>query len=239
MSGFWSSETILDRIRADRLVDPFSPKLVKHCAYELTMGPQALVTGDKRVLRDLEVGEQLQIPAGHFAQLMTEEVVRVPKDTLGLISMKSRVKSLGLVNVSGFHVDPGFKGRLRFSVYNAGPSPVVISRGTPTFLIWFAALDKATRDPYTGDGGRRAFSDRDTKDMLGDVHTPQVLADRVLRLERTISWRHQLGRLALAAVFGGFATFGFGTLASCDDSAASSSSESPSMPAGPDSHLPP
>ncbi len=116
MAGFWSSETMQSRFVEERLVTPFDRRRIKNCAYELGMGPQALLTGEDQVRHDLDEGEQLRIRPGHFAQLLTEETVRIPPDALGLISMKSSVKSLGLVNVSGFHVDPGFQGRLRFSV---------------------------------------------------------------------------------------------------------------------------
>lgn len=232
MTGFWSSETMRARFRSDRWVTPFDPKRIENCAYALSMGPQALLTGEDKIRYELDEREEFRIPPGQFAQLLTEEVVRVPADALGLISMKSQIKTLGLVNVSGFHVDPGYQGRLRFSVYNAGPAPVRISRGTPTFLIWFAALDKPTSDTYAGQGRRHEFLDRDTKDMQGDVHTPQVLANRVLKLESTVSWRHQLGNLVLAAILGGLATFGFGALASCDEPDSSSSREDSSAPTG-------
>ena len=211
MTGFWSSETMRSRFVVERLVTPFHPSNIENCAYALTMGPQALITGADDIRKDIDYGESIRIPPGHFAQLLTEEAIRIPPDALGLISMKSKVKSLGLVNVSGFHVDPGFEGRLRFSVYNAGPSPVVISRGTPTFLIWFAALDVPTQNLYDGQGGRDAFTDRDTMDMQGDVFTPHVLADRIVTfergiedrvgaLERTIGWRDKLWLFALTAI---------------------------------------
>ena len=211
MTGFWSSETMRTRFVVERLVTPFDPSHIENCAYALSMGPQALITGEVDIRKDLDHGEPIRIPPGHFAQLLTEEAIRIPPDALGLISMKSKVKSLGLVNVSGFHVDPGFQGRLRFSVYNAGPSPVVISRGTPIFLIWFAALDVPTQDLYKGRGGRDAFTDRDTMDMQGDVFTSHVLGDRMVTfergiedrvgaLERTIRWRDKLWLIALTAL---------------------------------------
>ncbi len=224
MTGFWSSETMRSRFANERLVTPFDPRHIKNCAYELTMGPQALITGEDDIRKDLDHLESFKIPPGHFAQLLTEEVVRIPSDALGLISMKSKVKSLGLVNVSGFHVDPGFQGRLRFSVYNAGPSHVVISRGTPTFLIWFATLDVTTQDLYEGQGGRDAFTDRDTMDMQGDVFTPHVLADRMMTfergiedrvdaLERTVGWRDKLWLLILTVALTALISFLLGMLA--------------------------
>ena len=54
-----------------------------------------------------------------------------------------------MINVSGFHVDPGYKCRLKFWVYNAGNQDIHILRGDPTFLIWFSDLDHETEDPYT------------------------------------------------------------------------------------------
>lgn len=212
MAGFWSSETMQSRFVEERLVTPFDPRRIKNCAYELGMGPQALLTGEDKVRHDLDEGEQLRIRPGHFAQLLTEEIVRIPPDALGLISMKSSVKSLGLVNVSGFHVDPGFQGRLRFSVYNAGPSPVPISRCTPTFLIWLASLNRPTLDLYDRQGGRSEFNDRDTRDMEGDVFTPHVLADRILKLEEKVNWRHQVWYVLVGAVLGGLITLGLQTL---------------------------
>ena len=56
----------------------------------------------------------------------------------------SQTKFRGLVNVSGFHVDPGYRGQLTFSVFNAGPVPVHLKRGQPIFLIWYASLDCET-----------------------------------------------------------------------------------------------
>ncbi|WP_419946961.1 dCTP deaminase domain-containing protein [Candidatus Poriferisodalis sp.] len=199
-------------MKDERLVTPFDQDRIANCSYELSMGPQALLTGEDQIRRDLANDEQLRIPSGHFAQLMTEEKVRIPPDALGLISMKSQVKRLGLVNVSGFHVDPGFHGRLRFSVYNAGPSSVYISRGTPTFLIWFTALDTPTDDLYEGHGGRPAFTDQDTMEMQGDVFTPQVLADRMATIERKIGWRIQLGSYLAGTIVGAIITLLFQAL---------------------------
>jgi dCTP deaminase len=44
--------------------------------------------------------------------------------------------------VSGFHVDPGYSGKLIYAVYNASPSPVQICEGESVFKIWFADLDR-------------------------------------------------------------------------------------------------
>lgn len=179
MSGFWSTETMKTRLPS--LVSPYAESQIANCSYEMVIGPQVFITGSgSHVRRELGPTDQISIPPGQFAQLLTEERIEVPPDSLGLISMKSGLKLRGLVNVSGFHVDPGFKGRLLFSVYNAGPQPLVLTRGQSAFLIWFATLDRTTQDVY--DGKRSELEEISADDVMrlqGDVYSPQALAERV------------------------------------------------------------
>lgn len=69
-------------------------------------------------------------------------------DKLGFISVKASEKLKGLINVSGFHVDPGFKGKLLFSVYNASPSVIQLRKGEPYFLLWFSELKSSLGAEY-------------------------------------------------------------------------------------------
>src|SRR6266853_4211041 len=148
--SFWSGEKIASNLAS--LFTPSDPKRIDCSAYTLTLGPEVFVTTDQRFDDDperglklyLDAGDQCRIPPGQFAFLLTEEVITIPGNAIAFISIRARYKFKGLVNVSGFHVDPGWKGRLIFGVYNAGPSPVVLSRGAEMFLIWFADLDRAS-----------------------------------------------------------------------------------------------
>jgi dCTP deaminase len=180
MSGFWTTETMKQRL--PQLIAPYAEPRVRNCSYELSLGTQVFVTGDDKAKRQITPGTQIVIPPGQFANLLTEETVRVPDDAIGLISMKFTLKQPGLVNVSGFHVDPGYEGKLLFSVYNAGPQSVPITSGTAAFLLWYCALDQATTDLY--DKPLRAdITDADVKPLGGEVSSPQELARRVKDLE--------------------------------------------------------
>jgi dCTP deaminase len=189
VAGFWASETIRERVENEKLVVPFAAGRVVNGAYELSLGPEVYVTsaetGTKRTIRS---DEQVVIPPGQFANLLTEEVVTVPRDALGLISVKFRLKQRGLVNVSGFHVDPGYSSQLVFSVYNAGPSPVVLARGDPAFLLWYASFDRPTDDLYRG-GRIGGISAEEVMHLQGEISTPQALAARVQDFEQTVEER--------------------------------------------------
>ena len=148
--GFWSGETLKERL--EPLITPFDPSRVDCSAYTLAMGREVYVSPNDATedpqsvtIRQLGDGEGFTIPPGQFAFLLTDEIVEVPDNALALISIKAKIKWRGLINVSGFHVDPGFKGRLIFSVYNAGPVPVHLRQGQSLFLIWFSSLDRPTK----------------------------------------------------------------------------------------------
>ena len=146
---FWSGETLSQRAKA--LIHPFDSKRVDCAAYTLSIGPEVYVSPNDQnpdptevTIHKLTEREAFTIPPGQFGFLLTEEVISVPADALAFISIRAKTKFRGLVNVSGFHVDPGYRGQLTFSVFNAGPVPVHLKRGQPIFLIWYASLDCET-----------------------------------------------------------------------------------------------
>jgi dCTP deaminase len=100
--AFWTSQ-MLARAGVG-LVKPFNDDQVQSGAYELSMGGEAFVTQEKSEAKArLGEGEEVIIPSGQFALLLTEEWVAIPHDAIGLISVRSGLKFRGLVNVSGFH----------------------------------------------------------------------------------------------------------------------------------------
>lgn len=184
----WSSETWKQRKSDENeLIKPFEPARIKHGAYELGAHKDYALAPEGKLFR-AEQGQRIEIPPGHFALLMTEERVFVPDDTLGFISLKASWKLRGLVNVSGFHVDPGFKGRLKFSVYNAGGAHLAIEPETPLFLIWYSKLDRTTDDVY--DGSRKhqdKITPTDLDKLKGIVASPAGLSERIDTIDRRLN----------------------------------------------------
>jgi dCTP deaminase len=122
-------------------INPRNPKRYDEAGYRLSIGhevflPEANGSEPRRLERD----ETFQISAGQFAFIITEEVVTLPLDKIAFISVRAGYKFYGLVNVSGFHVDPGYKGKLIFAVFNSGPSRISLQRGEDVFAIWLAEL---------------------------------------------------------------------------------------------------
>ena len=187
--GFWSGERLAQELPKG-LISDFNPKNLDFATYRLCVGEQTFVTADKfgvsapnepliSVLGDAP-NHTLRIPPGQFAFLLTHETVRVPSTAIALISMRATYKFKGLINVSGFHVDPGWDGKLLFSVYNAGASEVIIKRLDPLFLIVYADLDQETKQLYNGTSQhQKAINPSLLEGMTGQVFSPLMLQRQV------------------------------------------------------------
>lgn len=189
---FWNSDeikTYLGKLEppTDKSVSPVKVDSVVEAAMELSLGPEAYISGgrDKKILK---AGDMVTIAPGEIAMLLTEEWVEVPKDVLGFISLKTRIKVPGLINVSGFHVDPGFKGRLIFTVYNAGTETCAFTRGQKMFLLWFADLrEPGEEKEHKGNRQElKMIKGDEISRLTGEVKSPAKLHERLQKLEVSI-----------------------------------------------------
>lgn len=180
--AFWSSQKLEREL--ETLISDYQSSRVEQASYTLRIGREIYITKDHRnsnsqhTKKELKDNQAFVIPPGQFAFLLTEESVKVPANAIAFISMKAGIKYKGLVNISGFHVDPGFEGKLLFSVYNAGPSPIHLSHNQPCFLIWYANLDDLDSKPRSGLG----YTSIPT-DVLNKISTDQIYSLQALTTE--------------------------------------------------------
>lgn len=183
------------------LIDGFNPKQVTTACYELALGHESCITSSSTQRERHETADLITIPPGQFGLLITQESVNIPPDVLALISIKSSQKMRGLVNISGFHVDPGFQGKLKFSVYNAGSSPVVLEVGQPLFPIWFCKLAGNDAKPYNGrHKGQTSISAEDVQRLQGKSASPEALALDVQKLYQRLRYVMIIGGVFIVSV---------------------------------------
>jgi dCTP deaminase len=103
--------------------------------------------------------------------------------------MKTGIKLRGLVNVSGFHVDPGYSGHLIFAVFNAGPRTIHLKRGEDCFLIWYADLDNPHSNKAKSTIGFLSIPTDVVTKITGQVMSFDVLNAKIKELERTYEQR--------------------------------------------------
>lgn len=225
---FWGDARL--KAKLPGLISDFKEERIDYASYRLRVGSEVYVspTGEPSDPRNkpktqLNQGQAFSIPAGQFGFILTEESVTVPKDAIAFISIRAGYKFRGLVNVSGFHVDPNYEGKLIFAVFNAGPSTVHLHRGEPCFLIWYADVDQPLAAPkkegynsipshLTGQlsAGLQSFAGLLSKIDEND----QKVTVRVTRIEReqaVIKW-------AAAIAVGALVTFGIRECSSANTS---------------------
>lgn len=214
--AFWSAQKIAKRNRDEGIIwlpgpgpefDRLPYKLDEEClraaSYNLRMGNEAYVTpvseSDHKSIQRLESGGSFRIPPGQFAFLLTHEAVRIPNDTFALVALRAReLQFKGLINVSGFHIDPGYNGRLVLAVYNAGPSEVHLRQGAILFEVFFADLDGPTNRAY-GTGSSKKPLMRIEPEIIsaiaGEFETLKGLKNRIDEVEGDLEDRiHSLER---------------------------------------------
>jgi dCTP deaminase len=198
--AYLGTELIKKLIQEKNVIKPTPKDLsrVKSGAYELSLGNEVFRTDSKDKRKEILKNnkEQVTINPGQFALLLTEEVLNIPTNIIAFISIKAKIKLRGLINVSGFHVDPGFKGKLVFSVYNAGTSPISLEKGEPYFLIWFSELKltESEDENYNGEHKNQDSIPLVYIDALkaGELASPSALSERIDKLDLKKSYAQWL-----------------------------------------------
>lgn len=206
--AFWSGDKLAAVGASIDLVENFHVDMIDCSACKLKVGAECFVTPNfedpqPRLKQQLSDKGEVVIPPGQFAFLLTEEVVKLPDNAMGFISLRSRVKLMGLINVSGFHVDPGYNGRLIYSVFNAGPTNIHLSRGDDIFLLWVADLDRSSSDKYKKPNkiDIKSITSKHISDVDRPLHSLQSLSGKVERLQAELNMLYRV--LSALAIIGG------------------------------------
>jgi dCTP deaminase len=190
------------------IIDDFDPSCLRPANYDLRLGEEVYVTTDKLPVRLSSTNDTIAIQPGEFGILMTHEYIHVPTNFVGLISLRFSFKKEGLINISGFHVDPGFTGRIIFSVFNTGPRSVVLRLKDPVFMIMFEQLNDAAT-AYAGVFKQQRHIPIDIVTSLAGQSVNVVSLDgRVKSLENTLRILEGI----LIALVGVALTYGLGKL---------------------------
>jgi dCTP deaminase len=140
---FLAQSEIVKLIEAGSLIEKesYDPRYLSQASYDLRLGKEVYIVGHKVPESLSAKSPYLSLSPGQFAILTCYEKITMPRTHLAFISLRSKFKFQGLVNISGFHVDPTFKGTLLFAVQNVSSSDIRLEFMKPTFTIFFAKLE--------------------------------------------------------------------------------------------------
>lgn len=171
----------------------FDPDCAKYAAYDLRVGDEVFLSEQRIPIRlDEKDNPFVILPPGQFALIKTYEQVSVPEDFVAFLSIKSAFKFQGLINISGFHVDPTYVGNLIYAVQNVGPNDIRLRFMDPVFMIMWARLDP----PYKGERRNKGY-DKIPLEMMAQLGGSSVTLLSLQKKVEELSTK--------VTIYGGFA----------------------------------
>lgn len=98
---------------------------------------------------DLRLATEVTIPAGRHKLVATLERIELGPDVVGIMHIRSSLARAGII-ASLALIDPGFRGQLTISLYNAGTKAFGMKKGDKFVQVTFHRLGMKTTRPYHG-----------------------------------------------------------------------------------------
>jgi dCTP deaminase len=168
------------------LGNSFAEKCVGQSSYDLRLGEDTYVVGKKAPRKLTNDDPYLVLKPGQFAILACYEKILLPREIMGFITLRNRYKMQGLVNVSGFHVDPTFQEQLVFAVQNVGATEIRLKYMEPTFTIFFAKVERNTDCDVKEATRRLGITLEDIAQLGGSTITLGKLKEEMDQLRRMV-----------------------------------------------------
>lgn len=136
-------DELLELIRTQNMIEPFSEESLKGIAYDFRVGDKIILGMPEGTRHEAlsDANSYVDIPPGISATVYSYEVVRMPWDVKGRLSIRSHFMAQRL-NYDGGIIDPGYKGRLFFTVVNLGDTPVRLEYRQPLVTAEFIRIGR-------------------------------------------------------------------------------------------------
>lgn len=128
-------------------IEPFVSGRLRAASIDLTMGSQVVAASEKI---SVSGKRKFALKPGDAVTATTAERIELPLDYLGRLGGRAELAVRGLVVSAPLHVEPGFKGRLSFVLFNAGPAAVALRAGDPVVSLEIVRLGSAAGSHSSG-----------------------------------------------------------------------------------------
>jgi deoxycytidine triphosphate deaminase len=176
------------------MIIPFSKENLKPAGYELTLGAEYAIGGERKTLQEQPDKDVLTIPPFQVVIISTREIINLPRFILARWDLRVSKVYDGLLWTGALQVDPGWCGRLHCPIYNLSNEKVILKLHEPVVLMDFEKTTpfnkKETIVEYPRPPKRANLKDYNwkLKSALFSYATDQVeiMKDRMDRAENRI-----------------------------------------------------
>src|SRR5690606_33477402 len=122
-SGVLVNHQILRAVKEGAIViDPFARENLRAASLALTL--DATLIDGRGARSDIGRRKSFALAPGQTAQVGTRERIEPARDYLGRVGIAPQVARAGIVASLPLQIEPGFSGRLRFSIFHPGGAPL-------------------------------------------------------------------------------------------------------------------
>ena len=133
---------LLSAIKSGTLITNGREDSCEGIKYDFTLSKMAL-TVESKMPRDIQQSnEPAVIKPGEIAFVMTEETLALPDNVYCQLSTKRKLSLDGIITLGGLIIDPNYKGKLIFGLYNLSSNNYLLLPGKKLVAGVFFRLDK-------------------------------------------------------------------------------------------------
>lgn len=147
MNGVFSEQELREAVISQTYIKNGNPENCEGMKYDFRLSNRVLRADFNRPLEfaDSSTNEQekLVIEPGEVAFVMTEEDLDLPNNVFCQLSSKRKLSHGGIIVLGGFTVDPNYRGKLIFGLYNISSRKYPIIPGKKLVAGIFYKLDES------------------------------------------------------------------------------------------------
>lgn len=131
-------------------IEPFNPGQVNPASYDVTLGNHWICpTRDPEETRS----DHFTLFPGEVILATTAEVIKLPRDVVCDLKLKSSLGRLWLNHSLSGWIDCNFHGQVTLELQNLGPYPRELAAGMPVAQLVFLGMEAEPKVAY-GEGGK-------------------------------------------------------------------------------------
>lgn len=163
----------------DIVIDPFDNDSLEPSSYDFHIG-RALIAG--RGVAD-KVDFPLFLKPGDWMEIESLENVEISQNVGAIFGMPSGMSRRGILAFSGFHIDPGYKGKIFITLFNPSSDTYKIEYGKKLCTALFSKFEEKPEKVYHGNyQGQYGFPEKDIEWMIR-LKSPTI-ADAIKSVEK-------------------------------------------------------
>lgn len=137
-------------------ISPFNPERVNPASYDVSLGNHWICPTREP---EESVADHFTLFPGEVVLATTMEIVKIPRDVVCDLKLKSSLGRLWLNHSLSGWIDCNFTGQVTLELQNLGPHPRKLQAGTPVAQLVFMAMESPPDVAY-GEKGRGHYQDQ-------------------------------------------------------------------------------